>query len=366
MINPFLDNIQPFVIKNSNEFLNLVNDRKMVWVVSNRTNGKTVSLKNVLDKNNKNYFYINCNNFHSIEDFLKKLLFSFLNTYIIKKDLSELANIISVLRDSFSEVKIKFSIDSDNASIKLQSIEFKDLEKAMTEIFNELSKIAKEKSITLFFDEFDSLFLLEGKKNKELEKLKGILKGKISIIFVGNDRDLMQSYFTGEELQKKGATYFQLEKILETHWRLYITELFKKNLNKNVPQEILNFILDVSQLNPHYLRMLSSIVFEQMVRDQDLTKDKILKIVYLNNEKFYKEIVESLSLNQKKAITLIAHTEGNNVYKSENLKKIGLSKSSMERCITSFLTQRIINKNGMSMRIKDPLFERWIKDSFNL
>ena len=183
---------------------------------------------------------------------------------------------------------------------------------------------------------------------------------------IGSNRDFMQSFFTSEIVQKMKTKVFQLENILETHWRMYLMEVFKKSLNKNIPQEVLNFILDASQLNPHYIRSLSSIAFEYMAREEEVSPEIILNSQFLSNRKFYNEVLDSLSLNQKKALMLIAHTEGVNVYKSENLKKIGLSKSSMERCITSFLSQKIINKNGMSIRIKDPLFEVWIKKYFLL
>lgn len=366
MNNPFYKNINPFLVKNSNEFFSMINAKKMVWVVSERTLGKTTSVKNILDKNKKKYVYQNCNYHHNVDSFLKSLLLTFANEFIIKKDLSELANVISTLKESFEEVKINLNIDNENAKVNIQSVEFKDIKKAMDEIFNVVGKISKENDVTIVLDEFDSLFLVENKKKNELDLLKEVLPKKVSIVFIGSNRDLMQEYFTSNEMQKHGVEFFKTEEILETHWRMHLNEIFKSKLKKNIPQEILNFIMEISNLNPHYVNVLSGIVYDMMAINEEFTKEDVLNKAFAMNSKFFKEIVDSMSLNQKKAIILIAHTEGVNVYKSENLKKINLSKSSMERCITSFLTQRIILKNGMNIRIKDPLLEKWIKTNFIL
>lgn len=364
MKQSLLKNIHAFQVKNSNEFLNLVNAKNMIWVVGNRNTGKTFSLKSILEENSKKYFYINCSYYHEIEDFIKDFLLKFANTYIVKDSLDDLANTISFLTDSFKEVKININID--NARINIESVEFKKLDLAIKEVFVQLNKICEKEDIILFLDEFDSLSLIENKKKKEMSTIKEALNQKKSIIFVGHDRDFMQNFFTSEEMQKQNLKYFQPEKILETHWKLFLTEYFKKNSGKNTSQEILSSILEISNLNPNYISLMSSITLEYLKKDKEFDFSDILDEVFNLNKSFYKENIDSLSLNQKKALILIAHTDGVNVYKSENLKKISLSKSSMERCITSFLTQGIVLKKDMNLTIKDPIFAEWVKLNFIL
>ena len=224
--------------------------------------------------------------------------------------------------------------------------------------------IAEKEKIVIVLDEFDQLFILEGKKEQELKTFANLLNNKNPIIFIGSDRDLMQNYMTSELIQKLKPSYFQMEAIPETHWRIHLENIFKNNLGRNIPQKAMNFIIEKSQGNVHYINLIAQKIFDVEKSEEEYDLEQIKEDLFNSNEHFYKEIVSGLSLNQKRAIVLIAETKGVNVYKSENLKKVGLSKSSMERCLTSFLSQKIIIKKGTDVKIKDPLFEEWLISNF--
>lgn len=364
MTNPFGINISPFILKNSNELLNSLDSNKVVWIVKERNSGKTTSVRSILEKNKKKYFYFNCSYFISFDSFLKKLIKSYLTKYVVSNDLGKITETLSLMKDYFEEIKVELKIDNDHTKINIVSVNFSSAEKALKEFVPMMYSIADKENIILILDEFDQLFILEGKKEKELSSFVGLLSNKNPIIFIGSDRDLMQGYMTSEISQRLKPKFYQMEEIPETHWRIHLENIFKNSLGKNIPQKAMNFIIEISQGNVHYLNIIAQKIYEVEKNNEDYNFDRIKEELFNSNEHFYKEILSGLSLNQKRAIVLIAETKGINVYKSENLKKVGLSKSSMERCLTSFLSQKIIIKKGTDVQIKDPLFEEWLISKF--
>jgi uncharacterized protein YaaR (DUF327 family) len=73
-----------------------------------------------------------------------------------------------------------------------------------------------------------------------------------------------------------------------------------------------------------------------------------------------------LSSNQQKALLLITKTNGENLYSSKNLQDVGLNKSAIERCLTSFTQMNLIIKHESSFRFENPLFRMWILEYFKV
>ena len=72
-------------------------------------------------------------------------------------------------------------------------------------------------------------------------------------------------------------------------------------------------------------------------------------------------IWDSLSLNQKKALKLLAHTKGVQLYSADNLHRFQLKTASQVTAAIKVLEQReLVSKNG-AYRIYDPLFCKWIE-----
>jgi uncharacterized protein YaaR (DUF327 family) len=73
-----------------------------------------------------------------------------------------------------------------------------------------------------------------------------------------------------------------------------------------------------------------------------------------------------LSSNQQKALLLITKTNGENLYSSKNLSEVGLNKSAIERCLTSFTQMNLIIKVESNFRFENPLFRMWILEYFKI
>lgn len=363
MNNPFGTNTNPFYLKNSSDLMNSLNQNKLVWMVSERNSGKTFSIRSLLDKEKLKYFYINCNYFISFNDFFTNLALKFLNQEVVGNDISKIHDVLSTLKESFEEIKIELKIDNENTKINIEKISYSNIKKAMTEFFVVLKEYSEKNKIIVLFDEFDKLEMISDKKTNELDLLKEVLPNKASMIFIGSNSDLMQSFFLSEKLSKKNIVFFKMEDISDIHWRIYLDNVFKKN-NIKLPLEILNYIVELSNNSPYYINIISREIYNLNLEGQTISVEAIKERLYSLRESFYKEQLDMMSINQKKAVVLIAKTKGVNVYKSEYLKSIGLSKSSMERCLTSFLTQNLILKNGINVRLKDPIFESWIVSNF--
>ena len=70
---------------------------------------------------------------------------------------------------------------------------------------------------------------------------------------------------------------------------------------------------------------------------------------------------DALSLNQKKAMKLLAGTLGKNIFSADNLTRFGFRGASQVTAALSALEKTgVISKNGKWI-IQDPFFEKWLQ-----
>ncbi len=70
--------------------------------------------------------------------------------------------------------------------------------------------------------------------------------------------------------------------------------------------------------------------------------------------------MESLTINQKKALKLILLNDGSNLYSADALKSVDLKSASMvTKALLSLKTKEIIVKSGKYI-IQDVLFKKWL------
>lgn len=70
---------------------------------------------------------------------------------------------------------------------------------------------------------------------------------------------------------------------------------------------------------------------------------------------------DTLSLNQKKALKLLAGTMGKNIFSADNLARFRFRSASQVTAALSKLERMgVISKNGIWI-IQDPFFEKWLQ-----
>ncbi len=75
----------------------------------------------------------------------------------------------------------------------------------------------------------------------------------------------------------------------------------------------------------------------------------------------FTHIWDSLSLNQKKALKLVAATGGDQLFAANNLNRFKFKTASQVMAAMKVLKQReLIGKNG-GYHIYDPVFRRWVQ-----
>ena len=70
-----------------------------------------------------------------------------------------------------------------------------------------------------------------------------------------------------------------------------------------------------------------------------------------------------LTQNQKKALRLIAETDGEGIYRAERLQQGGFNSGSvLQRALSSLMEKEIISKNGI-YQFQDAMLKKWIQQS---
>lgn len=79
------------------------------------------------------------------------------------------------------------------------------------------------------------------------------------------------------------------------------------------------------------------------------------------NHNSYLNLWDNLTLNQKKALKLVAAKGGRQLYGAEALMQAGFKAGSqLKRALDALTTRDLLEKNG-GYRIHDVLFSRWVK-----
>jgi hypothetical protein len=229
------------------------------------------------------------------------------------------------------------------------------LEKAM----QTLESYSIKNRLVVGFDEFQEV---AGYAEKGFEKrLRSFIQlhSKISYIFSGSQRHILSEMFnSAKKAFYQSALSFPLERIKKVHYVSWAQDLFAKK-NMDLSSEIIEDIVERCDYQPMYIQQFLFSLWK-------LRNISLEKIIILENEIIkshrneYISIFDSLTVNQKKALKIIAITDGEAMYQADNLNKRGFKSGSLlARAIKSLLDKELIVRNG-NYHIQDILFKKWV------
>lgn len=290
----------------------------------------------------------------------------FINKYfnVLAKSLEEPTD--KVINFFKSVVKIRPNInvnfDSTGSPSFSLALNAEDKTKALEDVLNIPLHYTKEgEKIVIVLDEFQEVV------NLDLEaKLRSIIQmhsNKISYIFMGSKKSLLHQMFLDKSRPfYKSVKHFKIQEIQYNSWSEFITAKFVKT-NKQIENIYINKILKITKGFPYYTQQFAYEMWH--LTDEYVTDDiftQTLKTIIAREEDLFALEWDNITANQKKALKIILHKSGQNLYDEQYLALYHIKSGSIQTALKGLMQKDIIDKTVNGYYFQDPLFEFWIKE----
>lgn len=338
------------------ELKNHIQNSQNVLLFSHRRFGKTSLILKVFKAlRNVTPVYVDLYGTTSIEGFIKALIKS---ASVIEPKSSRF---IKLVRETVSGVSISFGFDPITHAPNIgASFERQPAGVDIEAIFQLVKRVARRKKIVIAFDEFQEV---AGYGSDSFEKaLRKIIQhhDNISYIFAGSQRHIITFMFNdAKRAFYQMAISMPLKRIDTEDYIDWIDGLYKQ-ASKPVAETAIRDIVARCANHPKYVQEF----FYTLWPDNEIGPEKINavenRIIERRSVEFM-NVWDSLSLNQKKALKLVAATGGDQLFAAENLTRFRFKTASQVVAATKVLEQKeLVAKNG-GYRIFDPIFRNWVK-----
>jgi len=279
---------------------------------------------------------------------------------------SQLSRLMKMIQEKIRSIGINFSLDPVTGMPTATPVFSRAVEeKTIDELFAFIEAFSRKKKMVVAFDEFQEIAAYGG-ETFEKNLRKSIQRHeRISYIFAGSQRHLMMEMFND---RKRAfyllATPYPLHKIKTAEYVKWIQGLYRK-AERRIENRYIEDVAARCENHPMYVQQFffdlwneTELSFESIDRTERLILEKrISQFAYL---------WDTLTLNQKRALKLIAGTAGKNLFAAENLDRFGFrTASQVTAALASIEKMGLLDKNE-TWRIHDPFFKRWLLSGQNI
>lgn len=371
-------NLNPFIVQGyagakyfcdredeTKRIIGAIKNQRNLTISSVRKMGKTGLIYHILDKlkRSKEFetIYIDIYDTTSVDDFVNRFGTEILRTQEsfsskLKRSINDFIKSIrpTISYDSLSGIpSFSFYLENDNLA-----------NSTLAELFNFLESRASEKKIVIAIDEFQQISNYE---NTNLEASLRTLIQKIKnvqFIFSGSDKHLLSNIFTNVKRPFYQSTeLMHLEEIPTESYVKFISKKFKEQkIEFNV--ELVKTILTWTRRHTYYVQYLcNKIVGSGEIKMDNNTLKKIMLSILIENESYYFEYKNLITLQQWKLLIAIAKEENiKEITSSAFIKNHNLSNAStVRRGIKSLQEKEMIYKKEDKYYIYDVFFSRWLE-----
>jgi AAA+ ATPase superfamily predicted ATPase len=264
------------------------------------------------------------------------------------------------------------AVSFDNQGNPLFSISFHpgvSLTDSLTEILDLPEKLVQNKKWIIVYDEFQEIEKLNGENFEKLMRSVIQFHNMTRYVFMGSKSHLLLNMFN----RKNRAFYkfgklMKINKINEKDFQEYISSRFTEagfNYMNDLPEKIVRITNNI----PYYVQFLASEVWNEglnnnrRIRDQEL--DNAIDKILTNQQDYYIEIFDKLSLYQKKVLQALIQSR-EKIFSEEYrvIHDLGAT-SSTQRALERLVQLEIVEKNGSRIEFTDPFFPVFIQRNFS-
>jgi hypothetical protein len=337
----------------------LITTKKNIQILGPQKTGKLFTIKKVLEEENINYLFFDFLGCLNLADFTVRYAHFLIEEQCLKNNLAVNEKIAKV-KKHFPSFKIQIQFNEEEKLECLIDIDTANAENCLNEVLLFTKQIELENNLVIIWKNYS---ILESELEERVQSFNLFNNNtKISYVLINHQENNNLINFTSVTI-----THPSVEE-----WRSYVLKLAEDS-QFSFPVKFINIVLEITQgnieLTNNFLKLIlikmhipssgTKIVEKEHIEWAFKSLSNIFNSIFLNTWL-------QLSPNQQKALLLITKTNGENLYSSKNLQDVGLNKSAIERCLTSFSQMNLIIKVNTGFRFENPLFRMWLLDYFKI
>jgi len=273
---------------------------------------------------------------------------------------SQMNRLIKMIREGVRSIGVNFSVDPITGLPTALPVFNRAVEdRTIDEIFAIIEDLSKKKKMVVAFDEFQEVAAYGGNAFEKRLRKSIQRHERISYIFAGSQRHLITEMFNDRNRAfYMLATSYPLGKIKTIHYVDWINRLYRK-ANRRIKDRLIEDVIERCENHPMYVQEF----FFNIWMEEELSfnlLDKVERRIVEKRIPEYSYVWDSLTLNQRRALKLIAGTAGKNMFAAENLDRFGFRAASQVTAALSNLEKAGILDKNKGWRIHDPFFKRWL------
>ncbi len=222
-----------------------------------------------------------------------------------------------------------------------------------------LTSYAKKQKLLVVFDEFQEIDKYTDPGFEKRLRSHIQLQKNIGYIFSGSQKHILTQMFNSTDRAfYQMARSYPLKLIELEQYVKWAQGLFKKR-KISIASEIITDIVERCEYQPMYIQQF---LFE-LWRQGEISPATISQIesdILERRENEFIILWDSLTPNQRKALRLLAKTEGEAIFYSESLQRFGFSSGSiLSRALSSLSKRDFVTKNK-AYHIQNVMLKKWI------
>jgi len=327
-----------------------------VLMFSHRRYGKTSLILKVFDEiKDTTPIYVDLYGSTTIEDFLAAVIKG------ISAVEAKINKLVKLLRDKIRSLTFNWTIDPVTGShVAIPIFAQGDQRHTIDEVFALIESLSKKKKVAVAFDEFQEIAKY-GDDTFEKQLRKSIQHhNRISYIFAGSQKHILSEIFVDSKRAfYKLATSYPIKKIATEHYVKWVESLYLMD-NRKMDSQYIETVVDRCKNHPMYIQEYFFHLWESAACSIELI-DRTEGTILNKRENEFSYAWESFTLNQMRALKLVANTQGKNIFAADTLSKFGFKTASQLVVALKTLMKREFVKKNNTYSIQDPLFELWVK-----
>lgn len=327
-----------------------IDNRSHTVLIAPRRYGKTSLITEVLCKNKIDHAWINFMTITSSEDLQIKLLQKIGDLMV--KVVPNVEKLKILLAKYFSKLKPEIIFGAAGTSFSLKFSQGQGEQEGIGETLASLDNLAQELNIRLVvvFDEFQEILRIEEDATLQGAIRHAVERAKqITYLFSGGLPKPLRRMFNGKENPPYPLTaIMEVGKIAADEYISYINNAALEKWNEPLNSDVSGKILTYSDRYPKYVNVLCGAIWEANTKPTAALVDEAWRSYVLSRKTDITEVLSDLTLNQRRLLQWLCFKPTAELYKKENLAKLKMSQSSVQKSIAVLLEKDfVIEESGI-------------------
>jgi len=329
-----------------------------ILLYSHRRYGKTSLIFKVFSElNGVKSVYIDLFGTTTIDDFLKNFL---RGISVLETRGSRLNRIV---RETLSSMGVNITLDTLTGSPTITPFAHtREKDRALEEVFAVLGKLSQKRKLAVAFDEFQEIVGYGGDAFEK--RLRSIIQqqGDVSFVFSGSQRNMITQMFrdNNRAFYKMAASY-PLKRIEPNDYVDWIEGLYAKD-GRSISPSVIGDVVWRCESHPAYVQEFFFWLWDERNLTNEVIEGVGRRIIERQIAEFSAEW-EALTLNQRRALKLVASYGGSNLFTADKLSTHGFrTASQLSTALQGLVNKGILEKNE-EYKISDPFFRRWLQQT---